>query len=73
MAIGTPNDSSFLNQRRHVNFHEVGIQKRAEFQRDRDLIMHSRAFRRMTLKTQIFNANTRDLYSNRLTHILEVS
>lgn len=49
------------------------IEKREPFQRDRDRIMHSRAFRRLMHKTQIFNANKGDHYRNRLTHTLEVS
>lgn len=67
------NDNIFLNQRKHFDRPEEGICKRAEFQRDRDRIMHSRAFRRMMHKTQIFNANMGDHYRNRLTHTLEVS
>ncbi|WP_407060169.1 deoxyguanosinetriphosphate triphosphohydrolase family protein [Caloranaerobacter sp. TR13] len=46
---------------------------RLPFQRDRDRIIHSRAFRRLMHKTQIFNANMGDHYRNRLTHTLEVS
>lgn len=45
---------------------------RTVFQRDRDRIIHSRAFRRLMHKTQIFNANFGDHYRNRLTHTLEV-
>lgn len=70
---GTPNDSIFLNQRRYEEREEVGYRNRDAFQRDRDRIMHSRAFRRMMHKTQIFNANMGDHYRNRLTHTLEVS
>ncbi|MCM1185542.1 MAG: dNTP triphosphohydrolase [Lachnoclostridium sp.] len=46
---------------------------RKPFQRDRDRILHSRSFRRMMHKTQVFNANLGDHYRNRLTHTLEVS
>lgn len=46
--------------------------QRDEFQRDRDRIIHSKAFRRLMHKTQIFNANKGDHYRNRLTHTLEV-
>ncbi|BES63670.1 deoxyguanosinetriphosphate triphosphohydrolase [Gottschalkiaceae bacterium SANA] len=46
---------------------------RLPFQRDRDRIIHSRAFRRLMHKTQIFNANLGDHYRNRLTHTMEVS
>ena len=73
MFYGTPNNSEFLNLRRHNEELEIGSYKRDEFQRDRDRIMHSRAFRRMMHKTQIFNANIGDHYRNRLTHTLEVS
>ena len=73
MINGAPNNSDFLNQRRYDDPSETGICKREEFQRDRDRIMHSRAFRRMMHKTQIFNANMGDHYRNRLTHTLEVS
>lgn len=73
MIKGTPNNSDFLNQRRYDESPETGICKRDDFQRDRDRIMHSRAFRRMMHKTQIFNANMGDHYRNRLTHTLEVS
>ena len=70
---GTPNDSIFLNQRRYEEIAENGVCSRDAFQRDRDRIMHSRAFRRMMHKTQIFNANMGDHFRNRLTHTLEVS
>lgn len=73
MIKGAPNDSNFLNYRRYTEDPESGICKRDCFQRDRDRIMHSRAFRRMMHKTQIFNANMGDHYRNRLTHTLEVS
>ena len=73
MMNGTPNDSDFLNQRRYEESPENGECKRDPFQRDRDRIMHSRAFRRMMHKTQIFNANKGDHFRNRLTHTLEVS
>ena len=46
---------------------------RLDFQRDRDRIIHSRAFRRLQHKTQVFIANKGDHYRNRLTHTLEVS
>src|SRR5215470_4488519 len=46
---------------------------RNDFQRDRDRIVHSRAFRRLENKTQVFTRRYSDHFRNRLTHTIEVA
>jgi len=46
---------------------------RNDFQRDRDRIVHARAFRRLEDKTQVFTAGLSDHFRNRLTHTIEVA
>jgi len=46
---------------------------RSDFQRDRDRIVHARAFRRLEGKTQVFGARLSDHFRNRLTHTIEVA
>ena len=46
---------------------------RNDFQRDRDRVIHSRAFRRLEAKTQVFTRGYSDHFRNRLTHTLEVA
>lgn len=65
----------------YATFSDVAVRQKPEqespvrtaFQRDRDRIIHSKSFRRLMHKTQVFIAPTGDHYRTRLTHTLEVA
>ncbi len=66
-------EASFSDTSKGRDVHEEQCDIRPVYQRDRDRILHSKSFRRLKGKTQVFLAPKGDHYRNRLTHTLEVS
>ncbi|MBQ4119782.1 MAG: deoxyguanosinetriphosphate triphosphohydrolase [Clostridia bacterium] len=70
--ILSPNATLCVNSKGRAKFEEK-CSLRTDFQRDRDRIIHCKAFRRLKHKTQVFLSPELDHYRTRLTHTLEVS
>ena len=65
--------AQFSSETRGRRYKEEPPQWRTHYQRDRDRIIHSRAFRRLEYKTQVFLNGTADHLRTRLTHTIEVA
>ena len=62
-----------MERSRGRRYPELPHSYRNEFRRDRDRVVHARAFRRLENKTQVFTPGLSDHFRNRLTHTIEVS
>src|SRR6202050_2386231 len=62
-----------VRRSRGRRYPEPAHRYRNDFARDRDRVIHSRAFRRLEAKTQVFTTRFSDHFRNRLTHTIEVA
>src|SRR5579863_6975794 len=79
MSAPSPRESTLAHYAMHVadsrgrRFPEPDHPYRTAYARDRDRVIHSRAFRRLEAKTQVFTTRYSDHFRNRLTHTIEVA